>query len=300
MHASLRRQVQSEVSGPGSDAHRLPSAQTHESSSQDLPQLSQALVGRHQIGRDGVGAGKAGIEFVASTVAVSAHSAAARSLFGLALGQGVRVALTLDPASHRLRRAIQLTGDALDREALVMRRARMRSAGQRLGAARFPAITRSAWLCRTVHAIKCASLLFRKCRDLRVSIRITSLPSRRMRRIHNLPPSPLAPRRRVRFDLADPEQSHAAAEYLVDKFERLARDQQEYPSEFDRLIAPAEAWSRAVYTDAGLKPDQVVSDDLYRRGSGMHRKFVPSPPRFESFARGSPISSSAWRWSSVS
>ena len=51
--------------------------------------------------------------------------------------------------------------------------------------------------------------------------------------------------------------------YLIDRFDRLARDQKEYPSEFDRLIAPAEAWCRAVYAEAGLKPDEVVSNDLY-------------------------------------
>jgi hypothetical protein len=82
-----------------------------------------------------------------------------------------------------------------------------------------------------------------------------------MRRKHNLPPSPLAPRRLVSFDLTDPEPS--AAEHLINKFERLAREQKEYPIEFDRLIAPAERWSRAVYVEAGLGPDCVVSDDLY-------------------------------------
>jgi hypothetical protein len=84
-----------------------------------------------------------------------------------------------------------------------------------------------------------------------------------MRRKHNLPPSPLAPRRQVRFDLTDPEQSRAAAEYLRNRFDRLARDRREFPSEFDRLIAPAEAWCREVYAEAGLKPDEFVSDDLY-------------------------------------
>jgi hypothetical protein len=84
-----------------------------------------------------------------------------------------------------------------------------------------------------------------------------------MRRKDNLPPSPLAPRQQVKFDLTDPERSHAAAVYLVDRFDRLARDKRKFPSEFDRLIAPAEAWSRAVYAEAGLKPDEVVSNDLY-------------------------------------
>jgi hypothetical protein len=84
-----------------------------------------------------------------------------------------------------------------------------------------------------------------------------------MHRKRYLPPSPLAPRQQVRFDLADPEQSAAAAVYLIDRFDRLARDMREFPSEFDRRIAPAEAWSRTVYAEAGLNPDQVVSDDLY-------------------------------------
>lgn len=84
-----------------------------------------------------------------------------------------------------------------------------------------------------------------------------------MHRMHNLPPSPLAPRRPVRFDLTDAEQSRAAGEYLINRFDRLARDRKEFPSEFDRLIAPAEGWSRVVYAEAGLKPDEVVSDDLY-------------------------------------
>jgi hypothetical protein len=84
-----------------------------------------------------------------------------------------------------------------------------------------------------------------------------------MHRKHNLPSSPLAPRRPVRFDLTDAEQSRAAGEYLINRFDRLARDREEFPSEFDRLLAPAEGWCRAVYTEAGLKPDQVVSDDFY-------------------------------------
>jgi hypothetical protein len=67
-----------------------------------------------------------------------------------------------------------------------------------------------------------------------------------MHRKHNLPSSPLAPRRQDRFDLTDPEQSRATAEYLINRFDRLARDKREFPSEFDRLIAPAEGWSRMV------------------------------------------------------
>jgi hypothetical protein len=73
----------------------------------------------------------------------------------------------------------------------------------------------------------------------------------------------LAPRRLVRFDLADPEQGRAAAVYLRDRLRRLARDKREFPSEFDRLIAATEAWCREVYAEAGLKPDDVVPDDLY-------------------------------------
>jgi hypothetical protein len=84
-----------------------------------------------------------------------------------------------------------------------------------------------------------------------------------MRRKDNLPPSPLAPRQQVKFDLTDPEQSHAAAVYLIDRFDRLAREKEEFPSEFDRRVAPAEASCRAIYTEAGLKPDEVVSNDLY-------------------------------------
>jgi hypothetical protein len=84
-----------------------------------------------------------------------------------------------------------------------------------------------------------------------------------MRRKNNLPPSPLAPRQLVKFDFADPEQSRAAVEYLTERLERLARGKRSFPSEFDRLLAPAEAWAAAVYAEAGLKPRWVVSDDLY-------------------------------------
>jgi hypothetical protein len=80
-----------------------------------------------------------------------------------------------------------------------------------------------------------------------------------MRRKHNLPPSPLAPRQLVKSDVNDP----AAAEYLTDRLSRLARGKRAFPSEFDRLLAPAEAWAAAVYAEAGLKPDEVVSDEHY-------------------------------------
>jgi hypothetical protein len=80
-----------------------------------------------------------------------------------------------------------------------------------------------------------------------------------MRCKHNLPPSPLTPRQLVKFNLNDP----AAAIYLTDRLSRLARDKRAFPSEFDRLLAPAEAWCRAVYAEEQLKPDWVVPDDLY-------------------------------------
>jgi 8-oxo-dGTP pyrophosphatase MutT (NUDIX family) len=119
-------------------------------------------------------------------------------------------------------------------------------------------------------------------------------------RKRHLPPNPLAPRRLVRFDLADPEQSRAVAVYLRDRLRRLARDKREFPSEFDRLIAATEAWCREVYAEAGLKPDDVVPDDLYLKTSGTRRKSVPSSPRSETCAKGSLILSSVSRWFSVS
>ena len=88
-----------------------------------------------------------------------------------------------------------------------------------------------------------------------------------MSRKRHLPPSPLAPRQLVRFDLADPEQHRAAAVYLRDRLRRLARDKREFPSEFDRLIAATEAWCREVYAEAGLKPDDVVPDESYPQRS---------------------------------
>jgi hypothetical protein len=84
-----------------------------------------------------------------------------------------------------------------------------------------------------------------------------------MRRKHNLPPSPLAPRELVKFDLTDPEQARTGAVYLRDRLSRLARDKREFPSEFDRLLASAEAWSRAACAEGGLKPNEFVPDDLY-------------------------------------
>jgi hypothetical protein len=84
-----------------------------------------------------------------------------------------------------------------------------------------------------------------------------------MRRKRYLPPSPLAPRQLVKFDFADPEQGRAAIEYLTDRLSRLARGKRAFPSEFDRLLAPAEAWSRAVSAEAGMEPDRVVPNELY-------------------------------------
>jgi hypothetical protein len=84
-----------------------------------------------------------------------------------------------------------------------------------------------------------------------------------MRRKYNLPPSPLAPRQPVKFELTDPEQARAGAEYLRNRLDRLARDKRAFPSEFDRLLAGVEPWCHATCAAAGLKPDEVVSGDLY-------------------------------------
>jgi hypothetical protein len=78
-----------------------------------------------------------------------------------------------------------------------------------------------------------------------------------------LPPSPLAPRRVVSFDLADPEQSRAAAMYWRKRLGELLHDKSEFPSEFDRLIADAEAWCQDVAAAAGVRSDQGVPDELY-------------------------------------
>jgi hypothetical protein len=82
-----------------------------------------------------------------------------------------------------------------------------------------------------------------------------------VRRKRYLPPSPLAHRELVKLDFANP--NRAAIEYFTDRFDRLARDKKAFPSEFDRLLAPAEAWARGVYAKAGLKPGWVASDELY-------------------------------------
>lgn len=80
-----------------------------------------------------------------------------------------------------------------------------------------------------------------------------------MSRKGHLPPSPLAPRRLVRFDVTDP----ACGEYLRDRLHRLAQEKRAFPSEFDRLVAPTEAWCQQVCAEAGLKPNEVVPDELY-------------------------------------
>jgi hypothetical protein len=84
-----------------------------------------------------------------------------------------------------------------------------------------------------------------------------------MRRTKHLPPSPLARRRLVSFDLADPEQRRAAAVYWRKRIRELLRDKSDFPSEFDRLIADAEAWCQDVAAAAGLQSDQVMPDELY-------------------------------------
>ena len=86
-----------------------------------------------------------------------------------------------------------------------------------------------------------------------------------MRRKRYLPPSPLAHRELVTLDFAatDPAQNRAAIEHFTTRFDRLTRDRKAFPSEFNRLLAPAEAWARGVYAKAGLEPGWVVSDELY-------------------------------------
>jgi hypothetical protein len=74
-----------------------------------------------------------------------------------------------------------------------------------------------------------------------------------MRRKRYLPPSPLAHRELVKFDFADPDQNRAAIAYLTDRFDRLAGNKKAFPSEFDRLLAPAEAWARGVYAQSRVE-----------------------------------------------
>lgn len=84
-----------------------------------------------------------------------------------------------------------------------------------------------------------------------------------MRRKTYLPPSPLAPRQLVSFDLADPKQHRATAKYLRERLGALARDKAKFPNEFDRLIADTETWCHDVVAEAGLRPDEAVPDDRY-------------------------------------
>jgi hypothetical protein len=90
MHASGRREVQSKVSGAAGLGRRLPAAQAHETSSQDLRDLPQALFGSHQIGRQRIAARKAAIKIVVSTAGLCAHLAAARSRYSVSVpGDGL-------------------------------------------------------------------------------------------------------------------------------------------------------------------------------------------------------------------
>jgi hypothetical protein len=57
-------------------AHRLPPAQARETGSQDLGYLAQALVGSHEIGREGITAHKALIEMVRSFAGALIHRGA--------------------------------------------------------------------------------------------------------------------------------------------------------------------------------------------------------------------------------
>ena len=86
-----------------------------------------------------------------------------------------------------------------------------------------------------------------------------------MRRKKHLPPSPLAPRQLNSFDLTDPAQCTAMAKYLRHRLDSLARDKAKFPNEFDRLIADTETWCGQVARDAGLRPDEAVSDERYPR-----------------------------------
>jgi hypothetical protein len=85
MHASAEREVHLKVSARGSDADRLPPAQAHEPSGQDLPYLGQALLGGHQIGRQGIGAGRATIGIVKTETGLRAHLGRARFRYSVSL-----------------------------------------------------------------------------------------------------------------------------------------------------------------------------------------------------------------------
>ena len=73
-----------------------------------------------------------------------------------------------------------------------------------------------------------------------------------MRRKRYLPTQPLSTTSAGQIRC---QRSGRAAVYLTDRLGRLARGKREFPSEFDRLLAPAEAWSRAVYAEAGMEPN---------------------------------------------
>jgi hypothetical protein len=52
-------------------------------------------------------------------------------------------------------------------------------------------------------------------------------------------------------------------EHLRARFSRLADDRRKSFTEFDRLVATAEEWCCEVFAKAGLKPEEIVPDDLY-------------------------------------
>jgi hypothetical protein len=84
-----------------------------------------------------------------------------------------------------------------------------------------------------------------------------------MRRKDNLPPSPLAPRQKVNFELSDPKQYRATAEYQRSRLRSLAREKDKYPNEFDRLIADVEARCGDILAEERLEPGAGVSDERY-------------------------------------
>jgi hypothetical protein len=68
----------------------LPLPQAHESGSQNLRDLAQALVGGHQIGRQRIAAREAVIKIVVSTAGLRAHPAVARSRYSVSVrGDGL-------------------------------------------------------------------------------------------------------------------------------------------------------------------------------------------------------------------
>jgi hypothetical protein len=75
MHASLRREVQSKVSGAGT-AVRWSPAQADQTRHQDLSYLGQALLGGHEIRVDGIATRKAVIETARTDPGLLVHPAA--------------------------------------------------------------------------------------------------------------------------------------------------------------------------------------------------------------------------------